>query len=446
VSFPAYESYKESGIEWLGQVPSHWTFAKLKHLGRFNAGAGFPHEDQGVEGDPLPFHKVNALGHADALGYLTESENTVSYETAARLRAHVFPPGSIVFAKIGAALLLGRIRRLRTHACIDNNLMGFTHSAPHSPQFLRHLFSLVRFDFISNPGAVPSINEGQVANVEVAVPPVAEQRAIAAFLDRETAKIDALVEAQERLIALLKEKRQAVISHAVTKGLDPSAPMKDSGVEWLGQVPAHWEVCLLKRAFSEVDYGISDTLDADDGVAVLRMGNIQDGEIDLTELKYVTSVDDALLLRPLDLLFNRTNSLDQIGKVGLLREPPSCPTSFASYLVRLRLTPSCSPPFMAKLLNTRGILGEARARAFVAIGQCNLNPTRYGEIAVALPPLGEQERIAAHLEDETKGIDALLSAAKAAITLLQERRAALISAAVTGKIDVRGLVQTAEAA
>lgn len=111
-------------MEWLGQVPAHWRSVPIKHIGRLKGGAGFPHEQQGVETEEIPFHKVNAIGHANRVGVLGLSSNTVSRETATNLGAFVFPPGSIVFAKVGAALLLGRIRLLDRDSCIDNNMMG----------------------------------------------------------------------------------------------------------------------------------------------------------------------------------------------------------------------------------------------------------------------------------------------------------------------------------
>jgi type I restriction enzyme S subunit len=274
-------------------------------------------------------------------------------------------------------------------------------------------------------------------SIKLPVPPVYEQKAIASFLDAETSKIDALVSEQRRLIELLKEKRQAVISHAVTKGLNPNAPMKPSGIQWLGDVPQHWSVHKLKRAFRSVDYGISESLSMEGDVAILRMGNIQDGQIDLADLKYVSEVEEELLLVEGDLLYNRTNSLDLIGKVGMFLGDSDIPVSFASYLVRLRTTSKSTTRFFAYLLNTEGILGLARASAFVAIGQCNLNPTRYGMLSVAVPPLSEQEEIADYLDDETSRLSSLEAEAERAIELLQERRTALISAAVTGKIDVR---------
>lgn len=211
---------KDSGVEWLGQVPAHWEVKRLKQLGRFAAGAGFPHEEQGQVDEELSFHKVNALGRADGQGYLLPSENTVSRATAQRLRAFVFPAGSIVFAKIGAALLLGRLRQLRDPACLDNNMMGFMVEDDHDLAFVRSLMSLVRFDLISNPGTVPSLNEGQIANVYVPLPSIEEQRLISCRLDHLNRGLGSLEKEAEAAIALLQERRAALISAAVTGKID----------------------------------------------------------------------------------------------------------------------------------------------------------------------------------------------------------------------------------
>jgi type I restriction enzyme S subunit len=168
------------------------------------------------------------------------------------------------------------------------------------------------------------------------------------------------------------------------------------------------------------------------------MGNIENGKIVLDDLKYTDSVEPSLLLEAGDLLYNRTNSLDLIGKVGMFIGGNESPVSFASYLVRLRTVGESLPNYFAYLLNTEGILGIARANAFVAIGQCNLNPTRYGHIPVVIPPLSEQAAIVEHLDTATVQVEELIDEATHAIDLFHERRTALISAAVTGKIDVRG--------
>ncbi len=277
---------------------------------------------------------------------------------------------------------------------------------------------------------------GAMGDVPIPLPPPAEQRAIADFLDRETAKIDALIATQERLIALLDEKRQATITHAVTKGLDPNAPMKESGIEWLGEVPEGWERLRLKRVLCSSDYGISDALDAPDGVAVLRMSNIKGGQVVIDDLKYVSSVPGRLLLNSNDLLFNRTNSIDLVGQVGMMRQILDHDISFASYLVRLRTTIRARPAYLSYLLNHPELLRLVRSMAFAAIGQANLNPTRYAEIVLLLPAVAEQEAIVAYLDGETAKIDDLAAKAAQAIECLEERRAALITAAVTGQIDV----------
>jgi len=211
---------KDSGIEWLGEIPAHWDCVPLKHFGDFNAGAGFPVEEQGVEGEELAFYKVNSLGRADSLDVLRDSDDTISKETATRLRAYVFSPNSIVFAKIGAALLLGRLRIIDRAACLDNNMMGLTVDPSHSVEFVKHSMSLVRFDYISNPGTVPSLNERQIANAAIGRPPRAEQDEIVGFLRKETAEIGGLVEQAACAIKLLQERRAALISAAVTGKID----------------------------------------------------------------------------------------------------------------------------------------------------------------------------------------------------------------------------------
>ena len=207
---------KNSGVAWLGDVPEHWEITPIKGMALLKGGAGFPDNEQGLEGEELGFYKVAALGKTDTY-ILLSAENTVSRDTAHRLGAFVFPERTIVFAKVGAALLLGRIKELPEAACIDNNMMGMViNQAKIDVSFLRYAMSLVRFDLIANPGAVPSVNAGQIGNFQLTNPPLAEQTTIAAFLDRETAKIDALTAEAKRGIGLLKERRAALISAAVT--------------------------------------------------------------------------------------------------------------------------------------------------------------------------------------------------------------------------------------
>ena len=283
---------------------------------------------------------------------------------------------------------------------------------------------------------IGNVNGEKYANILVPVPPLPQQRDIADYLDRETARLDALVAAKERVLGLLAEKRRALITRAVTRGLDPNAPLRDSGIPWFDEIPAHWTQCHLKRALVGVDYGISISVDTQGAIAVLRMGDLQNGELDYSHLGFVEEVDEALLLQRGDLVFNRTNSLDQIGKVALFRGKEEYPVSFASYLVRFRCDRSVLPEFLNYLLNSSFPRAWGRAEALPAIGQANLNPNRFGYLPIALPPLAEQREIVRYISRAASSLQSVRAATEQTITLLKERRAALFAAAVTGHIDV----------
>jgi type I restriction enzyme S subunit len=453
MSFPRYPHYKASGAEWLEQVPAHWKIKAIGAISSLKGRLGW----QGLKADEYrddgPY--VVSSAHFLERRIMWDQCPRVSqqrYETDTNIQLAV---GDVLLMKDGAAMgKLAFIDSIPGAACLNSHLLLFR-PVPnlgipsYHPKFMLYFMQTSLFQEhikVHGTGATfLGVSQETIARYRIALPTLDEQASIIAFLDRETGKIDALVEEQRRLIDLLKEKRQAAISHAVTKGLDPNTKMKPSGVEWLGEVAEHWEVLPLKRCFASVDYGISNSLEPDGSVAVLRMGNIQDGKVVVDDLKYVDQVDADLLLRADDLLYNRTNSLDLIGKVGRFLGSDA-PTTFASYLVRLRTSKSYDPRFLSYLLNTASILGTARSRAFVAIGQCNLNPTRYGEIVVACPDLAEQQAIATVLDRQVERVDQLIIDAGKAIDLLSERRAGLISAAVTGKIDVREVATEREAA
>jgi type I restriction enzyme S subunit len=282
----------------------------------------------------------------------------------------------------------------------------------------------------------PAINASDLADIRISLPEVGVQGQIANYLDRETARIDKLIAEKERMLALLDEKRSALISRVVTRGLDPDVSVKHSGQEWLGMIPTHWHTPQLKRTWESSDYGLSESIREDGDIAVLRMSCIIDGRIDTSKSGMITEVDKSLLLRRSDLLFNRTNSLDQIAKVGLVDFDPDEPLTFASYLVRIRANHRALPEYLVALLNSSQFLNFARKNAIPAIGQANLSPARYGEIHIPLPPLAEQEEIVAFLRQETDRVTPVHENISKSIRLLCERRAALISSAVNGQISI----------
>jgi type I restriction enzyme, S subunit len=447
MSFPRYPNYKPSGVEWLGEVPVHWEVRRLKHVCD-----AFPSsvDKKSVDGQtPVRLCNYTDVYYNDTItNELEFMEATAAAEHVAKFTLRA---GDTIITKDSETP-----DDIAVAAFVPHDLPGIVcgyHLSVIRPkadvqgEFVKRLFdsAYAKSCFAVRANGLTRYGLGQYAvdNLEIPLPPLPEQLAIAAFLDRETAKIDALIAEQRRLIELLQEKRQAVISHAVTKGLDPAAPLKDSGVEWLGEVPAHWEVCSLKRVFRTIDYGISSSLNREGPIAVLRMGNISKGAVVLDDLKYVDSVDPLLLLDHGDLLYNRTNSLDQIGKVGMFIGNGDQVFCFASYLVRMRTRDNTLPEYLSYMLNTDGLIGVARTDAFIAIGQCNLNPNRYCRITAAFPPKSEQIAVVNYLDSITSELEALVDEVQRSVSILQERRSALISAAVTGQIDIRAASERA---
>lgn len=211
---------RETGIEWLGRIPSHWQAHGLKYAAKTISGSGFPHAYQGSTEEEYAFHKVNSLSAADPDGVIRIRRETVSAATAVTLRAEILPSGSIVLAKIGAALLLGRIRMLGMPSCIDNNMLGIKLTSRAHPRFTYYALHLVTFPKIVNPGAVPSLNERAFRSFELAWPPYHEQQAIADVLDRECSQLDAAIDDAREAIRLSQERRAALISAAVTGKID----------------------------------------------------------------------------------------------------------------------------------------------------------------------------------------------------------------------------------
>ena len=447
MSFPAYPAYRESGVPWLGRVPAHWNLTRLRFIAHFNPSkseiGSLPPETE------VSFLPMDAIGddgslRLDATRPLSAVEQGYTY----------FRDGDLLIAKITpcfengkgalAAGLLGGIGFGTTELIVVRPLPGRAVAAYLQWLFVGPDFRNAGTAAMYGAGGQKRVPDEFVRNFVVAVPPPAEQRAIAAFLDRECGKIDALVAEQERLIALLKEKRQAVISHAVTKGLDPSAPMKDSGVPWLGQVPAHWEVKRLSLLFETISSGTTpDATDLEDGageVCWVTTGELRETVIFGTERRVSAQAVERLsalkVYPPGTLLIAMYGAT--IGRLGILGIEACTNQACCAFAhprgVRMRFV------FYA-LQSAQAALSLLASGG----GQPNINQEKLRALRVAVPNEAEQSAIAVFLDRATGEIDTLTTEAERAIALLKERRAALISATVTGKIDVRGLVAAEEA-
>lgn len=411
--FRPYPEYRESGVDWLGEIPVHWDAKRLKSLVSARASSLDTKPDDAVYVG-LEHESVDSIVSSFSAGDIL----------LGKLRPYLAKVARPDFDGVCTSEILA----LRPGpGCFQNYMMYCLLNEP----YVRWL------DSLTYGAKMPRVSPDQVCGSHAPVPPETEQHAIADFLDRETAKIDALVARKERLIELLKEKRTALITRAVTRGLDPNVPMEDSGIEWLGEIPAHWKLMPLKRILHRCDYGISESLGGSGDIRVLTMAHVQDGETVLPDDGSIDAVDQTLVLESGDLLFNRTNSRELVAKVGIFRGDRHDQVTFASYLVRLAARDNVEAEWLNYLLNSTGLLGMARSMALLSVNQANLNPTKYQRIVVPMPELSEQRRIAGFAKHQATRIDTLARKIREAIDQLKEFRMAVISAAVTGKIDVR---------
>jgi type I restriction enzyme, S subunit len=441
MSFRRYDGYKDSGVEWLDEVPKHWRIASLRHgLAKIFNGLTVTQVDPGEGTVPVTRIETISAGVIDEkkLGYIPASE------ARGDRRLQV---GDIVFSNINSLNMIGNCAVYLGGGTIyaGMNLLVLRPSNDVSHEWLAWVIRCPLFRQTVESLAKPAINQasisqGSLLSILIATPPLSEQSTIAAFLDRETAKIDALVEEQKRLIELLKEKRQAVISHAATKGLDPNAPMEDTGIEWLGEVPQHWEVRRVGYRY-EVQLGRmlnEERAQGENMKPYLRVVDVQWNSInvhDLPQMDFPADAQARYRLRVGDLLVNEGGSY--VGRSAIWHgELEECYYQKALHRLRPHDDSRDTAEFFLYVMEMATQLG-----VFVAGGNQttidHLTAEQLRSYRFAFPPLIEQCEIALHLRAQLARLQSLIGEAEAAIALLQERRTALISAAVTGKIDVR---------
>lgn len=449
MSFPAYPAYQESGISWIGPVPAGWAVKRLRFLAQVQTGIAKGKDVQGIETIRVPYLRV-----ANVQDGFIDIDDVSEIEIAATdLGRYLLRPGDVLMNEGGDFDKLGRgqVWNGAIDPCIHQNHVFAVRPHGIEPEWLALVTSADcgRFFFMSRAKQstnLASISSTNLLELPLPCPPPAERRAIMRFLDRETGKIDALVAEQERLIALLKEKRQAVISQAVTKGLDPNAPMKPSGVAWLGEVPAHWELRKLATALRESPcYGVLVPDFESDGVPMLRITDVTDGHADRETLTTISPSLSAQYQRTI--VQAGDVAISVVGTIGeaIRIDASLAGVNLSRALARLQPTDNLSADFLCFLVQSEFF------KCFVDLvcvgtAQRVLNMSALASLSIALPPIEEQVAIAGNLEGALARLSQLTSEAERAITLLRERRAALISAAVTGKIDVRGAVPGAQEA
>ena len=442
MSFPKYPKYKPSGVEWLGEVPEHWGVTALKRGYSVTLGKMLQTESSNPDDELLPYLRAANI-QWDGVDTTDIKQMWFSEWDRAQLRLE---RGDLLVSEGGD---VGRscLWTAELDDCYFQNSVNRVRARDgRSNRYLCYWMSTIKgkgyVDVLCNKSTIAHFTAEKVAAVPVPFPPVAEQSKIASFLDRETSKIDALVVEQRRLIELLKEKRQAVISHAVTKGLNPNAPLKPSGIEWLGEVPAHWRVLPLHRIVQErrrITYGIVQPGEPDQfGRFMVRNQDYTNGWSDADKIFRVSDAVEVpyrrARLKAHDLIMTIVGA--GTGNVGVVPEWLDGANTTQN-IARIAIdSTKADATYIAAVL--QGPIGKRSIELFAkGAAQPSLNLEHVRIFPVTVPPLAEQCEIALFIESQSSRLDALTSEAERGIELLQERRTALISAAVTGKIDVR---------
>ena len=442
--YVAYPEYKDSGIEWLDVIPTHWVLSKVKYIAPFQVGWTPPTKnDENFIGDNLWVNISDLKGKV-----ITNTSKRISNKAAKEASMSITPKGSLMYS---FKLSVGAVSFAGDDMYTNEAIASFLNSARLPLSYL--YYALPKFvveNASTNIYGARILNQELINNAQLLEPTFAEAEKIANFLDHETAKIDTLIGKQQQLIKLLKEKRQAVISHAVTKGISyegqPHVSMKDSGVEWLGEVPEHWVILALRRVIQSMEQGKSPECESTPSLngqwGVLKTSCVNNGIFHAGENKALPSYTQPhkkYEVKAGDVLMSRASgSIKLIGSVAIAQAGVRDKLLLSDKVFRIHLSPKLMGEYFSYLMATPYMRTLVERAISGAEGMANnITKSSIMEFVGILPPLEEQAEIVEHINNQCKRFDELISKAVKGSSLLQERRTALISAAVTGKIDVR---------
>ncbi len=428
--YRAYPAYKDSGVEWIGQVPEHWKVARVKRLASLR---NERRNDVSTDTIYIGLEDVEAGSgqYKPTNGSSRQSEDST---------VGIFYEGDVLYGKLRPYLRKAIISEMA--GCCSTEFLVLR-AEKTEPRWLQEWLLTPDVTHQIESGCegakMPRADWGHIGSIEVVYPDQPEQAKILTSLDRETARIDALIEKKTRFIELLKEKRQALITHAVTKGLDRNAKMKDSGIEWIGQVPEHWKIAQIKRISALNPRKSTLSEEKDSLCTFLPMEKLRTNAVTLDETRPIHEVyggysyfcDGDILIAKVTPCFENGNIAVANGLVNGI--------GFGSTEINvLRVNGKGHNRFLYYRLQEEQFRTIAKSEMRGTGGLKRVPTDLFESFTIGLPDTDEQATIAATLDRETARIDALIGKAEQSITLLKERRSAFITAAVTGQIDLRG--------
>lgn len=433
MSFPKYPAYKDSGVEWIGKIPVGWKIGSIKNGYQVTLGKMLsPKENFSKSQVKIPY--LRSANVQD--GFLDIQDIKEMFFSQSEISLLSIKIGDVLVCEggdIGRSVLINKDMPETGFQNSLNRIRSKYNCTKYFYYFSKLVKSSGYLDILCNKSTIQHYTFEKLSNTPFVYPTLSEQQAIASFLDRECGKIDALIAEQERLIALLAEKRKAVISHAVTKGLNPNVPMKDSGIPWIGKVPEGWEVLRFSRLVAISEGQIDPKREQYASMILIAPNHIESETGRLREMntaaeqnaesgKYIYEVGTVLYskIRP------------ALAKVAIAPVRGLCSADMYALTSRGQL----NQLYLAWVMLTSSFTAWAIMESD-RVAMPKINREKLNEVMLPLPPFPEQAAISDYIKNKTTQIDELVKNSKFAIKILKERRSALISAAVTGKIDVR---------
>ena len=441
-----YPKYKDSGIRWIGKIPQDWKSYRLKHVVNEFISGGTPSSDNekfwtdNEDNKGIPWISIGDMTNNEVI---LKTEKRLTQEGLAEKGLKILRKGTLIYSIFAS---LGKVSVLGINATTNQAILGLITSKKIENNYLKYYLRNLEETIIvlSNANTQNNLNSTIVKNIQLAVPEdTKKQIEITSFLDKKMAQIDVLIEKDKKLIELLKERRTALINHAVTKGLDPSAKMKDSGIPWIGEIPEEWDPIRLKYLLNRIDPGCWGSDFDEKGTIILRSTEIKvDGswQIDDPATRSITEKERSnCLLKEGDLLVTKSSGSEKhIGKTALVNkdiEKLNC--CFSNFMTRLRPNREQKSKILHYFLNSDNARSQFNYFSNSTVGLGNLNEDCFKNLIFVRIPLDEQIKIQNFLDKATARIDKTIQKVEQKINLLEEYRKSLIHNVVTGKIDVR---------
>ena len=441
MKYPRYPAYKDSGVEWIGEIPRHWNVQKLKRSFQVLNGST-PRSDNPLYWDGNIIWVTPEDLSLTVSPFISKSSRQITSEGYDSCGTNLVPKGSII---VSTRAPIGYVKIARVELCTNQGCRSLVKKTNSNEKYFFYYLSCFAsvLNSFGQGSTFVELSSENLKMFQATVPPIGEQISLTKFLDSETSKIDSLISKTQKMIELLREKRQAIITHAVTKGLDPNVPMKDSGIEWIGEIPRHWNVKRLKFVsriqFSNVD---KHSFNSEMPVLLANYIDVYKNQFITNEMEFMKASASLNELKKFhlkagDVLVTKDSETpDDIAIPALVKS--TLPNLICGYHLAM-LRPNghfLDSNYLFYLYSDKKFRGKYESEAN-GITRFGLSQASFKDTFICMPDISEQRAISLFLEEQISKIQYLISKTQKMIELLNEYKTSLITQAVTGKIDVR---------